>query len=368
MTFPDGTRAIDEVSFSRRPREFVTIVGPSGCGKSTLLRIASGLLAADRRPGGHRPRPPRLRVPGRHPAAVAHRAPERRAARRAARRRQGRNAAGWPRTAIDMVGLTGFEGHYPKSLSGGMRMRCSLARTLTLQPAGVPVRRAVRRRRRDHPRAPQRADPGAVPGRGLRRAVHHPLDQRGGVHEHPGARDVAAPGPHRRRVRRAVRLPPLARAALRARLRPAQRRHLQGAAGGRRDGRARRSARRRGDRRRPRAATVGFTPPTRRRRVGWPVVGPPAARARRRPHRRLVLHLLRRAGAAPPVPAAAAARGPRRTASSTGTTSPRSSTASGRAPGWPCIGLAISIVLGHRDRRADEPDQARRAGACSRTW
>jgi NitT/TauT family transport system ATP-binding protein len=36
--------------------------------------------------------------------------------------------------AIDLVGLNGFEDHYPKSLSGGMRMRCSLARTLTLQP------------------------------------------------------------------------------------------------------------------------------------------------------------------------------------------------------------------------------------------
>ena len=36
--------------------------------------------------------------------------------------------------AIDLVGLSGFEHHYPKSLSGGMRMRCSLARTLTLQP------------------------------------------------------------------------------------------------------------------------------------------------------------------------------------------------------------------------------------------
>ena len=36
--------------------------------------------------------------------------------------------------AIDLVGLNGFENHYPKSLSGGMRMRCSLARTLTLRP------------------------------------------------------------------------------------------------------------------------------------------------------------------------------------------------------------------------------------------
>ena len=53
--------------------------------------------------------------------------------------------------AIEMVGLTGFEDHYPKSLSGGMRMRCSLARTADAQAARVPVRRAVRRRRRDHP-------------------------------------------------------------------------------------------------------------------------------------------------------------------------------------------------------------------------
>ncbi|MDP7358106.1 MAG: ATP-binding cassette domain-containing protein, partial [Pseudomonadales bacterium] len=44
MVFPDSTEALRDISFSVKPREFVTVVGPSGCGKSTLLRIASGLI------------------------------------------------------------------------------------------------------------------------------------------------------------------------------------------------------------------------------------------------------------------------------------------------------------------------------------
>lgn len=133
MTFPDGTHAIDGVSFAVGRREFVTVVGPSGCGKSTLLRIASGLLAPsrgavtiDRERIGYVFQDPTL-MPWRtvrgnvEVLAELHHLP------REERRRLAQEA-------IDLVGLTGFESHYPKSLSGGMRMRCSLARTLTLRP------------------------------------------------------------------------------------------------------------------------------------------------------------------------------------------------------------------------------------------
>jgi NitT/TauT family transport system ATP-binding protein len=133
MTFPDGTHAVDEVSFAVGRGEFVTVVGPSGCGKSTLLKIASGLLeptrgavSIDRERIGYVFQDPTL-MPWRTVRRNVELLTELHDIRKDERRRLGQYA-------IDLVGLNGFEEHYPRSLSGGMRMRCSLARTLTLRP------------------------------------------------------------------------------------------------------------------------------------------------------------------------------------------------------------------------------------------
>ncbi len=133
MVFPDGTEAIDGVSFGVERGEFVTVVGPSGCGKSTLLKIASGLLEAtggsvevDRERLGYVFQDATLlswRTVQRNVELLA----ELHGIDATERRRLASEA-------IETVGLAGFENHYPRTLSGGMKMRASLARTLTLKP------------------------------------------------------------------------------------------------------------------------------------------------------------------------------------------------------------------------------------------
>jgi NitT/TauT family transport system ATP-binding protein len=133
MVFPNGTAALQDVSFQVDWGEFVVIVGPSGCGKSTLLRIASGLEKAT---GG------RIRVgatnlgfvfqdatllPWRTVQANVELLGELHGLDMEDRRKRADEA-------IDVVGLKGFERNHPKQLSGGMRMRVSLARTLTMKP------------------------------------------------------------------------------------------------------------------------------------------------------------------------------------------------------------------------------------------
>ena len=133
MIFPDGTETLIDITFSVAKGEFVTIVGPSGCGKSTLLKIASGLLqqtagevTIDLDRIGYVFQDATLlqwRTVRQNVELLA----ELHGFSKEERR-------GLAQSAIDTVGLSGFEDHYPKSLSGGMKMRASLARTLTLKP------------------------------------------------------------------------------------------------------------------------------------------------------------------------------------------------------------------------------------------
>jgi len=133
MVFPDGTQALSGISFSVGAGEFVTVVGPSGCGKSTLLRIASGLtlhtsgtLHVDREHLAYVFQDPTL-LPWRTVEKNVELVAELHGLPKAERLARARNA-------IELVGLGGFEDKYPKQLSGGMKMRASLARSLVLDP------------------------------------------------------------------------------------------------------------------------------------------------------------------------------------------------------------------------------------------
>ncbi len=133
MTYPDGTEALDGINLAMSGGEFVTVVGPSGCGKSTLLRLASGLLApttgsvaVDRDRLGYVFQDATL-LPWRTVQDNVGLLAELHGIDPVESRRL-------TAEAIELVDLAGFESHFPKQLSGGMRMRVSLARSLTLHP------------------------------------------------------------------------------------------------------------------------------------------------------------------------------------------------------------------------------------------
>ena len=138
---PDGAvRALDNVSLSVAPGEFVGVIGPSGCGKSTLFNIIGGLL--DGFEGSVRVAGEEIRGP--HPAIgmifqEESTFPWRTVIDNVAFPLE---IAGLPKSErydrarhfVRMVGLDGFERRYPSELSGGMRQRVSMARTLAAEP------------------------------------------------------------------------------------------------------------------------------------------------------------------------------------------------------------------------------------------
>ena len=132
--------ALDNVNLKVDEGEFVTIVGPSGCGKTTFINLADGLL---------RPTAGRLLIdgnpvtgPGTDRGMVFQDSclmPWRTVLKNVifGLECQGLdNAEGEARARqfIKLVGLEGFEDHYPHELSGGMQQRCNLARALTVDP------------------------------------------------------------------------------------------------------------------------------------------------------------------------------------------------------------------------------------------
>jgi NitT/TauT family transport system ATP-binding protein len=131
--FATGTVALTDVSLDLDRGDFVTVVGPSGCGKSTLLRLASGL--DDVTSGTLTVAAPSTSYVFQDATLLEWRSALRNVELVGELRgvpRHEREARA--RAALELVGLAGFERQHPRQLSGGMRMRVSIARALVAEP------------------------------------------------------------------------------------------------------------------------------------------------------------------------------------------------------------------------------------------
>jgi NitT/TauT family transport system ATP-binding protein len=139
-TSDGGITALDHISFKVRPGEFLAVIGPSGCGKSTLFNILGGLLSGYQgvvSVAGQSVAGPHASIgmvfqeestfPWRNVVDNVAFPLEISGMPKAERIEKARHF-------ISMVGLHGFEKRYPSELSGGMRQRVAMARTLASEP------------------------------------------------------------------------------------------------------------------------------------------------------------------------------------------------------------------------------------------
>lgn len=139
--WPDGSVVLDRVSLQVRHGEFVSLIGPSGCGKSTLLRLLSGLSPATSGSlslDGMKPADAReimsfifqdaTLLPWRTVLGNVELSLELEQRLTAAERRARATEL------LRLVGLADVQHHYPRQLSGGMKMRVSIARALATRP------------------------------------------------------------------------------------------------------------------------------------------------------------------------------------------------------------------------------------------